>query len=187
MDFCTVILATDSTSSTLLRPLTDPGQRKPAHKHSTIQPERHGMDHPRTHRLRQNTRGEGNNSASTAARRSDEPNRRRLQVPWHQTREDSLRTGIDGTKHETQQRDCYSVTDDVGNQPRHELQSHGDEGEACDIVLLADPGSRMSEYEAPECDASLHFLSKKPRVQACEELTQKPAVTYPTFAGSPSR
>lgn len=128
------------------------------------------MDHPRTHRLGQNTRGEGSDRTSTAARRSNEPNRRRLQVPWYQTRENCLRARVDGTEHETQQRDCYGVTDDVGNQPCHELQSHGDKSEAYNIVLLADPRSRMGEYEATEGDTSLRCISKNRDLNSVRNL-----------------
>ena len=71
----------------------------------------------------------------------------------YSARKDRLSARVDRPKQQAQQRNSDSIANDIGNQPCHQLKSHGAECESDHVVELANSGRSVSKNEPSERDA----------------------------------
>jgi hypothetical protein len=91
--------------------------------------------------LCQKTSRERRNRSAGTPRSSDKPYCRRLNMAGDKTGEDGLGAWVDRSEKETEKSDRDCVANDIGNEPRHQLEGQTAENEDSNEFLLADRGS----------------------------------------------
>lgn len=138
----------------LLPALPNLRQCKPATDHTCKKANANGMQHPRAHLLREQSREKRRDRTPGAAQRAHGGQTTHLQPLRDEFGEDGGGAGIDGTEEETDEGDGDGLADDVGDEPDEELERGGADDEGEDGFFLADLVGRVGEEEAAEGDAA---------------------------------